>query len=1003
MDAIRANWEFMTATNFNAIPFALALMDSTRTGMDLKKFYAMHERLEQSMDLIVNDYHQAFNDSIQTFSTVVENIADSHKRVSDMKEELEWCKELLQSRKYDVFPLWVKSIQFKEMMHILETIEMLQSSPEKIESLISGKYHYMAVSTLISALDILNAPEFAGIGALSETHNHLEEVFRTLHETLIEELNNHIYLKTPYGVDRSANPENFHMYSTEILKKPSLQNQATMRAIRMMFAKIDNLQYNNTFSQEFLEDLESNPELDSYKYIKTIIQSLKMIGRLPEAVNIIRDRISLEFYHTVERTIQEVDQRLFRRKSNFAHMETSHSNAFDLIGLSNRLQDAHILRELLCTLFEKFELIIEGHEFVLGILHVKVSETECQSFEQQLQLAESSIETEVYTMHDVWNVVQNEVKSLLYDYLTRTSRATHFESTIVSINEDLKENRTPLAKGRLSKLTTGRADEAVAEYLKMQQLQSFLKSSDSTLTADECLLSSSGVVDKYATTESTGHRLLIRPDPYNVLIAFKPTMNFVERMENAISFKHVKCQQYLMLITLNRTGKFSVFLNDFILNVFLPSMEEKVLEYFHNFVNGTEAFISEYNPEISPFPLMKSVVHVIALIHAMCRTLYAMPVHQLEFIRMIEMVLVKFYEKILAKYKSLFAGEISNEDYNGVGVLSAGWACEEEIVQLLLKNTYFLPGTPDAEVNKALLECETYAEIKYKKGRSFSRGEMIFDLRTLRQIAHMHHSLDWFIAQITHLRMVDSAHRVTPLLKPRQKDATDSNQSLASDPHASAESLPPLVFDNSDDAHLPLNEEMAKRVDSILSYYQEISETFFFALHVEIRCHALYYLDLAMREGTYHMENEPYEPDQYIDALNEDLVLIQEALSLALPLRKIRFVYDGLPSLVSYVLCMNLKYIKRINRNGVLKLHRNVESLQQSITNICAAHEKGLSRDLLQFMEANHGMFTFEEYKVVLDLIFHDATEDIADADVNGSKASYQRCLSALKQYFVNH
>ncbi|KAJ3201082.1 hypothetical protein HDU82_008374 [Entophlyctis luteolus] len=840
MDAIRANWEFMTATNFNAIPFALALMDSTRTGMDLKKFYAMHERLEQSMDLIVNDYHQAFNDSIQTFSTVVENIADSHKRVSDMKEELERCKELLQSRKYDVFPLWVKSIQFKEMMHILETIEMLQSSPEKIESLISGKYHYMAVSTLISALDILNAPEFAGIGALSETHNHLEEVFR-----------------------------------------------------------------------------------------------------------IIRDRISLEFYHTVERTIQEVDQRLFRRKSNFAHMETSHSNAFDLIGLSNRLQDAHILRELLCTLFEKFELIIEGHEFVLGILHVK--------------LAESSIETEVYTMHDVWNVVQNEVKSLLYDYLTRTSRATHFESTIVSINEDLKENRTPLAKGRLSKLTTGRADEAVAEYLKMQQLQSFLKSSDSTLTADECLLSSAGVVDKYATTESTGHRLLIRPDPYNVLIAFKPTMNFVERMENAISFKHVKCQQYLI------TGKFSVFLNDFILNVFLPSMEEKVLEYFHNFVNGTEAFISEYNPEISPFPLMKSVVHVIALIHAMCRTLYAMPVHQLEFIRMIEMVLVKFYEKILAKYKSLFAGEISNEDYNGVGVLSAGWACEEEIVQLLLKNTYFLPGTPDAEVNKALLEC------------------------------------DWFIAQITHLRMVDSAHRVTPLLKPRQKDATDSNQSLASDPHASAESLPPLVFDNSDDAHLPLNEEMAKRVDSILSYYQEISETFFFALHVEIRCHALYYLDLAMREGTYHMENEPYEPDQYIDALNEDLVLIQEALSLALPLRKIRFVYDGLPSLVSYVLCMNLKYIKRINRNGVLKLHRNVESLQQSITNICAAHEKGLSRDLLQFMEANHGMFTFEEYKVVLDLIFHDATEDIADADVNGSKASYQRCLSALKQYFVNH
>ncbi|KAJ3231212.1 hypothetical protein HDU78_007836, partial [Chytriomyces hyalinus] len=81
-----------------------------------------------------------------------------------------------------------------------------------------------------------------------------------------------------------------------------------------------------------------------------------------------------------------------------------------------------------------------------------------------------------------------------------------------------------------------------------------------------------------------------------------------------------------------------------------------------------------------------------------------MPVHQIEFIRMIEMVLVKYYEKILSRYRSLMAGEQLHEDYQGVGIISAGWACEDDIVQLLLKNTYFTPGIPNLAVNKALAE-----------------------------------------------------------------------------------------------------------------------------------------------------------------------------------------------------------------------------------------------------------------------------------------------------------
>ncbi|KAJ3227046.1 hypothetical protein HDU78_010111, partial [Chytriomyces hyalinus] len=187
--------------------------------------------------------------------------------------------------------------------------------------------------------------------------------------------------------------------------------------------------------------------------------------------------------------------------------------------------------------------------------------------------------------------------------------------------------------------------------------------------------------------------------------------------------------------------------------------------------------------------------------------------------------------------------------------------------------------------------------------------------------------------------------------------------------------------------------------------------TYLFALHVEIRCHAMYYLDLAMREGSYFLEHEPYEPDSYVNILNQDLIMIQETVAVALPLRKVRFLYDGLSYLIMHVLRVNLKYVKRINRFGVQKLLRNVESLQQSLTNIAAAHEKGLENvriyfellnsdgpEMLQYMETHPGQFSFDEYKVVLDLIFQDVLED-----ASLPKKPYMDCLAGLKTFFVNH
>lgn len=58
-----------------------------------------------------------------------------------------------------------------------------------------------------------------------------------------------------------------------------------------------------------------------------------------------------------------------------------------------------------------------------------------------------------------------------------------------------------------------------------------------------------------------------------------------------------------------------------------------------------------------------------------------------------------------------------------------------------------------------------------------------------------------------------------------------------------------------------------------------------FTLRLEIRCHAIFYLDLAIREGSYHLDEDDPAPDPYIDTLNADLSSIEDIISKSVPLR----------------------------------------------------------------------------------------------------------------------
>jgi exocyst complex component 4 len=70
------------------------------------------------------------------------------------------------------------------------------------------------------------------------------------------------------------------------------------------------------------------------------------------------------------------------------------------------------------------------------------------------------------------------------------------------------------------------------------------------------------------------HRLLVRPDPFHVSIFFQPTLAFLNRVSEVLP------------PGIESARSSSAVLDDFVLKVYLPQLEEKVSLLFHQAVTG---------------------------------------------------------------------------------------------------------------------------------------------------------------------------------------------------------------------------------------------------------------------------------------------------------------------------------------------------------------------------------------------------------------------------------
>jgi len=196
-----------------------------------------------------------------------------------------------------------------------------------------------------------------------------------------------------------------------------------------------------------------------------------------------------------------------------------------------------------------------------------------------------------------------QVRTLLYDYLTDEEQSSVTgRNPITSINEVLREGRFTRDKLKVSlphftnlftyyqlcwqtifrfsdsdikastKILRKHEDELM---LSLRETMPGLVQSSSESAAHTAL--STVVSDDHTLGTTLHHRLLIKPDPFHVSVLFQPTLAFLSQIADVLPQG------------MESVRSAAEVLDNFVLQVYLPQLEEKISWLFHHAVSSKDS------------------------------------------------------------------------------------------------------------------------------------------------------------------------------------------------------------------------------------------------------------------------------------------------------------------------------------------------------------------------------------------------------------------------------
>ncbi|KAK3684829.1 Sec8 exocyst complex component-specific domain-containing protein [Podospora appendiculata] len=898
LELIKQEWPAMCETDCIPVQLALQLLDSSSVGRahEYRNFQKTHKYLQDSLKNIVHDYHQGFNSSIGTFHKIQGSIQTSQKKVRSLKESLASAKIALCSTDPELKKLHATSRMYDGVLQTLNELDDLRTVPDQLEARISEKRFLTAVEVLQNALRKLRKPELDDIGALSDLRSYLANQETALMDILVEELHEHLYLKSPYCQERWQN-----------LAKNQGAFNGDSAAVAPFHTVLDSIDWEKSVT----EDPQKNPEADTFSYVTLLVEALNKLGRLEAAVDTLKQRLPVELFAVVNETINDIDQ----KHPSSLRGGSSGSHVLHMYGQRETQMRADVIYDLLWTLYGKFEAIAEGHR----VLHESI---------KALIRREGAGNNSVLlgSFKELWNLYQNEIRSLLHNYVTTDADVYQFNSSPrpgAGMNGKADAARDHLF--RFSEVDAKSAEMAT-EY---EALDSIIRAAVPGLTSNtrkgvdnkktsmviprsEASTARKGAGFGSGSNQQTAgtYKSLVEPSVFNMSLLLPPTLVFLQRLKGIVPPGSDLA-----------TSTLTSFLDNFLVNVFQPQLDETLGKLSDTVFGEADAFQQDSDwSHVARRPIFKGSTAFFTVITAFCRMLGTIP-HDQALSSLIITQMLRYYDRCFSWYKALVTK--TQEESSAAQTLraSAILALEpgriNETIQTLWKS--------DAP-NLALLELEVSLLIAYANERKLDVSDIIQDRDTVSSLCLLYTSMKWLSVKVLGLRHItrnDTDSSRSSLPKAEKKRWT-----LLNDPNkAMAEEGP---------VYLPMTQESVQSFDSILSSYEELAATALRTLHIEIRCRIVQSLQTALSPETapYLLDQEVNEPDPEILSLNAEMVAYDEIATRFLREREVGFIRTGLGLLINSYLIGNALMVAPMNAKGCGRMQLNILVLQQNLKNI---------------------------------------------------------------------
>ena len=238
---------------------------------------------------------------------------------------------------------------------------------------------------------------------------------------------------------------------------------------------------------------------------------------------------------------------------------------------------------------------------------------------------------------------------------------------------------------------------------------------------------------------ATGHKLLVEPSVFNMGILLPPSLDFLNRLKEV-----VPPSSDIVMSTLTS------FLDDFLVNVFHPQLEETLIELCSQIFIDADAFSEDPNwAQHSKKPIFKGAAKFFSLITAFCKMLDNLP-HDQAFSQLIITQMSTYAKKCAGSYKQLVQRPQPKELTERREKVPAAYAQLGNPIGDTI--TQLFQAEPDQA--SELVEQETSLLLAEVEKDPPDQQDVIQDKKSLQSLCLLYTSMKWLATKVAQLRHI---------------------------------------------------------------------------------------------------------------------------------------------------------------------------------------------------------------------------------------------------------